>query len=84
MLEELLPAADVLRVVEILQRVDLRRDARRAPLKRIRDGLAIRLEDVEPVRMQHAAELPQRMVHRRLIVDLASSAAAARGRGRHS
>ena len=35
MLEELLPAADVLRVVEILQRVDLRRDARRAPLERI-------------------------------------------------
>ena len=71
-LEEFLPAADVLLVVEMLQRVDLRRDARRAPLERVRDGLAVRLEDVEPVRMQDAAEFLQRVIHRHLISLLAA------------
>ena len=57
MLEELLPATDVLRVVKILQRIHLRCDARRTPLKRVRDGLLVRLEEVEPVLMQYAIQI---------------------------
>lgn len=71
-LEEFLPAADVLLVVEMLQRVNLRRDARRAPFERVRDGLAVRLENVEPVRMQDAAEFLQRVIHCHLISLLAT------------
>lgn len=55
--QELFPAADVLRIVELLQRRHLRLDTGGAPLKGVRDGLAVRFEEVEPVLMQYAIQI---------------------------
>ena len=44
-------------MIELLQRRHLRLDTDGAPLKGVRDGLAVRLEEVEPVLMQYAIQI---------------------------
>ena len=44
-------------MIELLQRRHLRLDTGGAPLKGVRDGLAVRFEEVEPVLMQYAIQI---------------------------
>ena len=67
-LEELLPAPDVLVVAKVLQRVDLGRYARSAPLEGVAHGLAVGLEHVQAVGVDDGAQLFQGVVHARLVV----------------